>query len=65
VCALVQRWVENRGLANSLCQKLRNGGLTAFENELRAQSGKALSADRAAILAGLVPALASIAPDRL
>jgi hypothetical protein len=65
MCALVQRWVENRGLANSLCQKLRNGALAAFENELRAQSGKALSADRAATLAGLVPALASIAPDRL
>lgn len=67
VCALVQQWVSNAGIANSLCAKLRaaaasrargqNGTadnqLAAFRNELSAQSGKALTAAHAAQLAAL------------
>ncbi len=55
LCTLVQRWVSNAGVANSLCVKLRQGSYGAFRNEVSAQSGKKfLSADHAAILLQLV-----------
>ena len=50
LCALVTRWVDGAGLANSLCQKLSHNSLDAFANELRAQSGKSISADHARAL---------------
>lgn len=57
VCTLVERWVGNAGLANSLCVKLAKGNYAAFRNELSAQSGKHLTASHAAILARLSTAL--------
>lgn len=54
VCSLVERWVSNVGVANSMCVKLRHGSYGAFRNELSAQSGKKISAANAAILLRLV-----------
>ena len=50
LCALVRRWVANQGVANSLCVKLDKGNYAPFQNEVQAQSGKWLTAERAAIL---------------
>jgi len=67
LCNLVRRWVDQEGVENSLCQKLANAGtktgtaraniLNAFANEVRAQSGKHVPADKAAILLALAAAL--------
>ena len=58
LCKLVQRWVSNAGVANSMCVKLRQGSYGAFRNEVSAQSGKKfLSAANAAILLRLVNVL--------
>ncbi len=53
LCALVQRWVSQRGVANSMCQQLRNGAYGAFRNHVSAQSGKFVSAAHAAVLIAL------------
>lgn len=71
LCALTQRFVTKPGVANSMCAKLnaaaasgaagdtnaRAGQLNAYANEVRAQTGKAVSAANAAILLGLDSAL--------
>ncbi|MBW7935215.1 MAG: hypothetical protein H3C62_16730, partial [Gemmatimonadaceae bacterium] len=58
LCSLVQRWVSNAGVANSLCVKLRQESWGAFRNEVSAQGGKKfLSASNAAILLRLVDEL--------
>jgi hypothetical protein len=58
LCTLVQRWVSNAGVANSMCVKLRQGSYGAFRNEVSAQGGKKfLSAEHAAILLRLVNTL--------
>jgi hypothetical protein len=57
VCALVERWTSKQGVANSLCVKLTHGDVGAFRNEVSAQSGKAIDADKAAILTKLADAL--------
>jgi hypothetical protein len=66
VCTLVERWVSQHGVANSLCVKLRNaergvggGGdaLRPFVNEVQAQSGKHVPADKAALLIELARAI--------
>lgn len=63
-CNLVKRWVTNAGVANSLCVKLdaasragargdlnaKAGSIKAFGQELQAQSGKFVPADKVAIL---------------
>jgi hypothetical protein len=49
----VQRWVSQRGVANSMCQQLRNGAYGAFRNHVSAQSGKFVSAANADILIAL------------
>ena len=54
LCALVERWVSNAGVANSMCVKLRQGSYGAFRNELSAQSGKKITEANAAILLRLV-----------
>ncbi len=67
LCALVEQSVDNAGVANSLCAKLRAAEaaagrgeadtaaniMTAFKNEVTAQSGKALTAQEAATLTQL------------
>lgn len=53
LCALVERWVSQRGIANSMCQQLRNGAYGAFRNHVRAQAGKSVSAANAAVLIAL------------
>jgi hypothetical protein len=50
VCALVSGWAKNAGQANSLCVKLRNGQIEAFGHEVDAQTGKAFTAEQAALL---------------
>ncbi|HKH31415.1 MAG TPA: hypothetical protein VKA45_10210, partial [Gaiellaceae bacterium] len=57
LCALVRSYVGSAGVANSLCTKLARGAYAAFANEVDAQTGKALTADEAAILKGLVAQL--------
>ena len=53
LCNLVKRWVSQKGVANSLCQRLTNGQYDAFRTTVRAQSGKQIPADKAAILIDL------------
>lgn len=57
LCALVERWTSNAGVANSLCVKLQHGDYDPFRNELAAQTGKKISDAHAAILLRLVNAL--------
>lgn len=57
VCELVKRWVDNQGVANSLCVKLQHGSYAAFINELEALRGKKISTTNANILIGLAQAL--------
>jgi hypothetical protein len=53
MCGLVRQWVAKSGVANSLCVKALHGDWGAFVNEVEAQSGKALTRERAAVLVGL------------
>ncbi|MCU1483515.1 MAG: putative cell surface protein [Actinomycetia bacterium] len=54
LCALVTRYLaDDKGVANSLCVKLRAGSYGAFRNELKAQSGKKLTAAQATLLTEL------------
>jgi hypothetical protein len=66
LCTLVERWVTQAGVANSLCVKLRNAersgargsdALKPFVNEVQAQSGKHVPADKAGILVQLAGSL--------
>ncbi|MDF2629742.1 MAG: endonuclease [Symbiobacteriaceae bacterium] len=57
VAALIERFVEQKGTANSLTAKLRNGALEALRHELAAQSGKHVPAEAATILDELVQML--------
>jgi predicted extracellular nuclease len=51
LCELTQEYLPtNSGLQSSLCVKLRQGSFAAYANEVRAQSGKSLSALQAEIL---------------
>ena len=59
LCSLVERFVSNAGVANSLCVKLSHGDYDPFRSELSAQSGKKISADNAALLLSLVNALSN------
>ena len=68
MCNLVRRWVSHHGIANSLCVKLNAaaaaeargnlaaeaGALNAFTQEVKAQTGKHITAANAAILLRLV-----------
>lgn len=53
LCALVSQWVSQKGVANSMCQQLKNGAYGAFRNHVSAQAGKSVSAAHAAILIAL------------
>ena len=57
LCNLVTAWVSQKGIANSMCQQLANGANGAFQKHVRAQSGKAVAGDKAAILIDLAGAL--------
>ena len=60
LCTLTRLYVQkNDGLANSFCVKLEHGSYGAYENEVRAQSGKALTPEQAEILIALVRVLAA------
>ena len=50
LCQTIAGWAKNAGQANSLCVKLRNGAIDAFDHEVDAQTGKGLTADQAATL---------------
>jgi uncharacterized protein YegL len=54
---LIRRWTDNAGIANSLIVKLASGSTQAFTNEVNAQRGKHLQADKADILIRLASAL--------
>jgi hypothetical protein len=54
LCDLTSRYVTKKGVAQSLCVKLEHGSYGAYANEVAAQSGKALTAEQAAILTRLV-----------
>ena len=55
--SLVNQWVSNSGVANSLVVKLSHGSYEAFRNEVAAQSGKKIPADKAAVLVRLASGL--------
>ncbi|HEX3542138.1 MAG TPA: HYR domain-containing protein [Acidimicrobiales bacterium] len=73
LCALTRSYVANQGLADAFCAKLTaaaaaaargdktgaNVNLVNFQNQVSAQSGKALTADHAANLIRLAKALAA------
>jgi len=50
VCELVERFVDQHGVANALCVKLRHDSLGAFENQVNAQRGKQLTNAEADLL---------------
>lgn len=53
LCVLVRRWVNQHGIANSMCKQLANGAYGAFRNHVNAQSGKSVTAANAAVLIAL------------
>lgn len=60
--ALVKRfadknWIDNEGIANSLQQKLEQGNLKAFQQEVQAQDGKHITSETAKVLLRDVQAL--------
>lgn len=71
LCTLVEAWVDHKGVANSLCVKVAAAGraaergndkahdnaMGAFINEVAAQSGKKIDADKAALLSSFAQAL--------
>jgi hypothetical protein len=57
LCNLLDRWVSNSGVANSLCVKVQHGDYESFRNELTAQSGKKISDANATTLLRLVTGL--------
>ncbi|MDQ8165240.1 MAG: fibro-slime domain-containing protein [Gemmatimonadota bacterium] len=57
ICTLVRRWVSQQGVANSMCQQLKNRAYGAFINHVNAQSGKFVTAPNAAILVRLAKLL--------
>jgi hypothetical protein len=57
LCSLVNAWVTNAGNATSLCVKLKQKSSKAFVNEVGAQTGKAVPADKAPILISFAQAL--------
>ena len=57
LCNLTKQFVDKPGVAHSLCVKLENGAINAYLNELRAQTGKSITAANAAILKALAEAL--------
>ena len=40
LCELVEEYVEQAGVAHSMCVKLEHGSIAAFINEVKAQRGK-------------------------
>jgi hypothetical protein len=57
LCRLIVRFLGKPQLASSLCVKLEHHSWTALRHEVRAQTGKSLSAIEAAVLMRLVDAL--------
>ncbi|MBA2753528.1 MAG: hypothetical protein H0U40_03565 [Chloroflexia bacterium] len=58
LCALTTQFSERSGISVSLCKQLVNAGVPDYVNHVQAQSGKALTADEAALLirlAGYLP----------
>ena len=57
LCNLTKQWTtqsgKGGGIAQSLCVKLQHDQVVAFSNEVSAQSGKAIAADKAAIFIAL------------
>jgi hypothetical protein len=50
LCELVERYVDNHGVAHSLCVKLEHHTIPAFVNEVNAQRGKRLTNAEANLL---------------
>jgi uncharacterized protein len=69
LCTLLRSYATDTSVADGLCDKLTSAGaasgktrsdiLNAFRNQLRAQTGKSITAERAAILLQLVSELPS------
>jgi hypothetical protein len=68
LCELTERFVSKAGVANAMCAKLdaaanartpgaKKGALQAYKNHVRAQTGKSVSSEHAAILIRLADAL--------
>jgi len=53
LCALIQQWSDNAGVAHSLCVKLDHNNMRPFWNELAAQRGTHIPADKADIIRAL------------
>jgi hypothetical protein len=50
LCAMLEGWTKNAGVANSLCTKLRHGQIDAFDHEVDAQTAKDLTIEQAGLL---------------
>lgn len=57
LCALTTRFVSQAGIARSMCKQLENGAIGAYQNHVRAQSGKSVSSANAAMLITLADGL--------
>ena len=50
LCALTERLVTREGIAHSMCEKLADGAINAYINQVEAQAGKALTHAQAELL---------------
>jgi uncharacterized protein YegL len=57
ICDLLGNWVGDQGITNSLCVKVQHGSIGAFDNEVRAQTGKRLTQTQANALVALAARL--------
>jgi hypothetical protein len=57
ICDLAGKWVDDKGISNSLCVKLQHGSIGAFDNEVHAQTGKRLTQTQADALVTLAARL--------
>lgn len=57
LCTLTRRWANQVGIRRAMCVKLEHGSYAAYIHQARAQSGKAITAENAAILIRLAQVL--------
>jgi endonuclease/exonuclease/phosphatase family metal-dependent hydrolase len=57
LCRLTAQFVTQTGIATALCDKLRDGEISAYRKQLEAQSGKTLTAAQAELLSRLAGSL--------
>ena len=57
LCALTEQLVTKEAVAHSMCEKLEDGAIKAYINQVEAQAGKSLTQAQAELLIRLARAL--------